>query len=330
MDPSTIYNSVITETDEWNKWFARGKSKVNWTVYPNWIRAPKYSSDYSWVHPQSMTSQVQDNSIEIGDELVSIAESKIDLKNIQDILFIYPPDVTKIQDSINYQRGMKTKNGIQMLGIYATSIWSYTWQKSLAMWLIHENMHRFGYAGHAPGFPMNFSIANNQSGQSRVMNVWDRIVLDWVNPGDIYCTDINNLNSETITLVPQEREQSGPQGIAIKLSSHELLILESHKQDKWSSEYPSDFYGITAMYVDTTRDTDRSGENFGDDYKGTKFSRTATYLEFKDLNHGPESDGSISGALNYMLYQGESFSFKGVKVDFVKAGYNDVIKVSKE
>ena len=166
--PISIYNNVITETDEWNKWFARGKSKVNWTVYPNWIRAPKYSSDYSWVHPQSMTSQVLDNSIEIGDELVGIAESKIDLKNIQDILFIYPPDVSKIQDSINYQRGMRTKNGIQMLGIYATSIWSYTWQKSLAMWLIHENMHRFGYAGHAPGFPMNFSIANNQSGQSRV------------------------------------------------------------------------------------------------------------------------------------------------------------------
>lgn len=329
VDPSTIYKKVIEETDQWNLWFARGKSRVNWVVYPDWIRAPKYSSDYNWIHPLSMTSQVQDNSLEIGEELVDLAQTKIDLKNVQDLLFIYPPDVSKIQDSINYQRGMKTKYGDQMLGIYATSLWSYTWQKSLAMWLIHENMHRFGYAGHSPAFPANFSIAHNQAGLARVMNVWDRIVLDWINPGDIYCTDINDLHGETITLVPEEREQNGIQGVAIKINSHELLILESHKQEKWSTEYPSEFYGITAMYVDTTRDTDRSGENFGDDYKGTKFSRTATYVDVSNLKHGPQSEGSISGAINYMLYQGESLTFKGIKVEFLKAGFNDVVKVSR-
>ena len=327
--PESIYSKVISETDQWNQWFTRGNSKVNWVVYPKWIRAPKASSEYNWIHPLSMTAQVQDNSVEVGQELIDLAQTQLDLKGVQDILFIYPPEVTKIQDSINYQRPMTTKYGQQFLGVYATSLWSYKYQESLAMWLIHENMHRFRYAGHSPAWPPLFSIAHNQSGLSRVMDVWDRIVLDWINPGDIYCTSKEDLHGEEVLLVPEEREQAGIQGVAIKLSSHELLILESHKQDKWSAEYPSEFYGITAMYVDTSRDTDRSGENFGDDRKGTKFSRTATYVDLHDLNHGPAADGQISEGINYLLYQGESLTFKGIKVEFVKAGYNDRIKIEK-
>jgi hypothetical protein len=224
---------------------------------------------------------------------------------------------------------MNTKNGGQFLGMFATSVWSYRDQESLAMWLIHENMHVFGFAGHSPAWPPIFSIAHNQAGFSRVMNVWDRMVLDWLNPGDIYCTDVESLHGESIVLVPEEREQSGRQGIMIKLSSHELLVVESHKQDKWSQSYPADFYGITLMYVDTTRDTDRSGENFGDDGKGTRFARTATYVDLHSLNHAPASNGSISDGVNYMLYQGESFDFKGVRVEFIKTGFNDIVRISK-
>lgn len=143
---------------------------------------------------------------------------------------MYPKEAVKIQDSINYQRPHNTKYGNQFFGIYATSAWSYRDQESLAMWLIHENMHRFGYAGHSPAWPPLFSIASNQAGLSRVMNIWDRIVLDWVSPGDVFCTSSENLKEETLLLVPEEREQSGPQGLIVKLSSKELLIIESHKK----------------------------------------------------------------------------------------------------
>ena len=328
-DPKIFMNQIQEETDQWNNWFTRGKSKINWVIYPDWIRANKESIEFNWIHPQSNTSQVLDNSISVGQDLIALTESKIDLKNIQDLLFIYPKNVSKIQDSINYSRVMNTKNGGQFLGMFATSVWSYRDQESLAMWLIHENMHVFGFAGHSPAWPPIFSIAHNQAGLSRVMNVWDRMVLDWLNPGDIYCTDVESLHGESIMLVPEEREQSGPQGIMIKLSSHELLVVESHKRDEWSQSYPADFYGITLMYVDTTRDTDRSGENFGDDGKGTRFARTATYVDLHSLNHAPASNGSISDSVNYMLYQGESFDFKGVRVEFIKTGFNDIVRISK-
>ncbi|CAB4336629.1 MAG: hypothetical protein F2690_05275 [Actinobacteria bacterium] len=331
VDPKTVYERVMTETDEWAKWFTRGRLKVKWVVYPNWIRAPKTSGKYNWIHPMSMTSQVQDNSHQVGQDLIDLTESNLDISTVQDLLFIYPPNITGIKDSINYQSGMQTKNGMRMLGIYATSVWSYQQQDDLAMWLMHENMHRFGYAGHSPSYPLMFSIAANQAGGSHTMNLWDRVVLDWIDKEDIYCVDKNILTKSDISLVPQEREQNGVQGVAIKLSDHELLVLESHKKDKWSQGYSDNFYGITAMYVDTTRDTDRSGENFGDDLKGTKFSRTATYIQFTQYNHGDSSNNFSGGnfEMNYLLHQGEFFEFMGVRVEFVKAGYNDTIQIRK-
>jgi|APCry1669189241_1035207.scaffolds.fasta_scaffold19839_1 hypothetical protein len=329
--PKTVYDRVMTETNAWTQWYTHGRLKVKWVVYPDWIRAPKGVSAYNWVHPMSMTDQVQDNSHQVGQELIDLTESKLDISTVQDLLFIYPTNITAIQDSINYQSGMQTKNGMRMLGIYATSLWSNRWQEDLSMWLMHENMHRFGYAGHSPGYPSQFSIAHNQGGASHTMNVWDRIVLDWVQQGDVYCADVKNLAAAEIKLVPQEREQAGIQGVAIKLSDHQLLILESHKRDTWGPGYRDTWNGITAMFVDTTRDTDRSGENFGDDYKGTLFSRTATYIQFDKYQHGMsggQADGS-SFELNYLLHQGESFDFMGVHVELVKAGYNDTVKISK-
>ena len=327
--PNQIIERLISETDQWNKWYSRGKSSVHWITYPDWIRAPKYSSDYNWVHPKSNADIMADNALQIGQDLINLAETKMDLTSAQDVIFIYPQDVGKIQDSINFQSTMQTKSGMKQMGVYATSLWSYQNQESLAMWLLHENMHRFGYAGHSPGWPMLFSIANNQSGPSMTMNVWDRIVLDWINPGDIYCIDLADLSQKMVYLVPQEREQNGLQGVTIKLSSHELLIIESHKQDKWSPKYLDGLYGLSLMYVDTTRDTDRSGEFSDDDFKGIKYPRTATYIDLSSFGHAQLGDNYIGDVSNYLLFEGESFSFKGVKVEFQKAGFNDLVRISR-
>lgn len=85
-DPNVFSKQVQEETDQWNSWYSRGKSKVNWVIYPSWIRAEKNSSEFNWVHPSSMTSQVLDNSIEIGQSLVNLADAKMDLRNVQDLL----------------------------------------------------------------------------------------------------------------------------------------------------------------------------------------------------------------------------------------------------
>ena len=100
-------------------------------------------------------------------------------------------------------------------------------------------------------------------------------------------------------------------------------------------------YGVTAYIVDTRFDTDRTGEYAGvDDFKGTKYTRAANYLEFK-VNHGDykaerfdQETGKSWGmqtyfSKNYFLYEGESFTYEGVTVKLVRSGDNDTIQIKK-
>ena len=92
--------------------------------------------------------------------------------------------------------------------------------------------------------------------------------------------------------------------------------------------------------MDTRFNTDRTGENNGtDDFKGTKYTRAANFIEF-DVNHGSYraqwygTEGQDYGIINlfsknYFLYEGESFTFEGVTVKLTKSGDNDTIQITK-
>jgi len=327
--PNDEMNAIIKESEEWTKWYTNGRLKITWVLTNKWVRAPGLSADYDWTHPSSNVGSVDNNQQFIGTNLVKIADSSIDLSKVQEIYFMYPKDITKIKDSVNFTNDFQTSKGLKTLGVYARSQWIDNSNINLTTWLMHENIHRFGYAQHSPAYPGMFSIA--ASDNSKSVGIWDRLVLDWLNPADIYCSSIESLKSEEITLVPQEREQNGFKGIAIRINNHKLLILESHRKDKWSPLFTDGLYGVTAMLIDTNFDTDRSGEWSLDDGKGIKYSRTANFLQFTQYDHGRYTPGPMVDAwpMNYLLYPGESFTYEGVKVSFTASGDNDTLKVEK-
>ena len=144
-----------------------------------------------------------------------------------------------------------------------------------------------------------------------------------------------------MTLAPLEREQKGVKAAMVKLSPSRVLIMESHRKDKWG-KFADGTYGVTAYIVDTRFDTDRTGEYAGvDDFKGTKYTRAANYLEFK-FNHGDyraerfnQATGESWGmqtyfSKNYFLYEGESFTYDGVTVKLMRSGDNDTIEIQKK
>jgi hypothetical protein len=329
--PSEMIDPIIEQTERWAKWYTRGKLTFNWVTPEKWIRAEKNSESYAWTHPSSNVGIRDEVQVSVGKSLVALADKNLDLSGIQILYFLYPDKIKTIKDSINFANSFDTSKGQKFLGVFADSRWIYDSQTDKSMWLMHEMIHKFGYYGHAPAFPFLFSIAHNEGGPSKTLNLWDRIVLDWLNPEDIFCTDVANLNGNLITLVPQEREQKGIQGVAIKLSENELLILESHKKDVWSKSYTSEIDGLTAMVVNTNFDTDRSGEWMTDDGKGIKYTRTANYLEFTQYNHGlyTNTKSSPAWSLNYLLKKGEHFTYRGIRIDLVSTGINDTIKLSR-
>ena len=327
--PKLATDLIISDTESWIKWFTHGKLKINWVTLDNWTRINGSASDYYWLHPDGNTGAGGDNGqLEIGKKLVANADKVLDLTKIQEIYFMYPNPIPQIKDSVNFTWNFSTSKGQRTIGVFAASNWLYN-NENPAIWLMHENIHRFGYMQHAPAWPPLFSLG--ASDYALNVDTWDRIVLDWITPEDIYCTKVENLNGQIFKMAPIEREETGTAGVAIKINDHRMLILESHRKDRWSPQYLDLVSGVTAMIVDTSFDTDRSGEWSQDDGRGTKFSRTANYLQFTQYDHGryPNDPHMGNFELNYLLFPGESFTFEGIKVELLAGGINDYIKVDK-
>jgi len=338
--PSEIYAQELKKIDEWLSWYTNGKMQYKWQVKDEWIRAPKESSQYTWIHPGNSGTQGRDSWIFI-QELIDISLKSYDLKNISGVFFIYPRDVKDIEDAYTAVQGLNIPGNVgRGYAVTATGQWLYRNKYPIWAWFIHELLHPHGIAGHAPAYPEQFGIAHNQSGMGLNINAWDSIILDWANPEDIFCIDQKELSKVSLTLVPIEREQRGVRSAVIKVSDSQALVVESHRKDKWGSTFKDGFYGVMTYLVDTTVDTDRTGEFQGkDDGKGVEWTRNANYLKLSGVNHGQYAmqkvvkgigvQGPPYWDLNYVMYQGESLTYKDVKISLTKTGDNDTIQIER-
>jgi len=197
----------------------------------------------------------------------------------------------------------------------------YRGMQPLWSWLLHENFHPMGIAGHAPGVGIN--IMGDQAGQALTLNSWDTAILDWQAPGQLYCTSRDALTPTEITLSPLDRTETGTKAAMIRLSDHEVLVVESRRRDHWSSGtinnagLPEGFYGVTVTRVDTAIDANR---RFGDD-------GFAHYVTNKGVSHA--SWPTVRLSMDKMLYQGESLISDGVRITLVTTGDHDTIRLER-
>jgi hypothetical protein len=123
---------------------------------------------------------------------------------------------------------------------------------------------------------------------------------------NIFCIAKQNVATQTLTLVPLEREQVGLRSIVVKLSEYEALVIESHRKDKWSERWPIGTSGISIMRIDTRNDT---VWDLG--------SSTGTYVI-------PAREHSLD-----FLKLGQSFTTDGVRISVVQSGENDQVKIEQ-
>jgi hypothetical protein len=165
----------------------------------------------------------------------------------------------------------------------------------------------------------------NQDGLSLVLNAWDQLILDWQIPNQFYCVSLNNLKKTEVMLSPLERNEIGTKAIMVRLSSHEVLVIESRRRDTWSNGYPEykglpkGFYGLVVYKVDTSINRNRvQTGGFADFVKNTKVNHANFFTE-----NTPNFD------LNWMIYEGETLSTNGISISLTKSGDNDLVTFSR-
>jgi hypothetical protein len=136
------------------------------------------------------------------------------------------------------------------------------------------------------------------------LNSWDAMTLGWMKQENVYCVAKESLTTQSMTLVPIEREQVGLRSVIIKLSEYEALVIESHRKDKWSERWLTGTSGVSVMRVDTRIDTVWDQGN-----------STGKYLV-------PVREHSLD-----FLKVGQTFTTDGIKVTLVKSADNDQIRI---
>jgi hypothetical protein len=332
--PSTIIDPEIEQSIKWINHFSNGKTTYKFQTSTKWIRASKSSDNYEWTHPGSQGNPLagakigpQRTATQIATDLMADAQNSFDYKNLNIVFFVYPKNVLNIWDAVTAFSPIQTNVGLVNIQVNASGAWLYTNNFPIWAWFIHENMHPTGLAGHAPSDGSPFGIMTNQAGASLVLDAWDQSILDWQRDNEIYCISKENIADNEIPLNSIDNNSNeGTKSIFIRLSSHEVLVIESRRKSEWSSGWlgfpglPDGFAGLLVYKVDTSVDRNRVESEGG----------FAVYQKMVGVNNG-KFQGAYSPEmnLNILIKAGQSMVTNGVKIELIKSISYDTVRISK-
>lgn len=300
-----------TQIAEFNKWFdfnSNGTLSFQWQFPKRWFRMSKPVPHYGF------QKGVREKVGLIASEMISLADPHVDFSDSDFVFVLFPrtiklgePDVGTANDYLQSSEG-RIKN------LFGGAEYFYKNNYELWSFWVHEWGHPMGLAGHTPR--SNISIMDNQNGSSVVLGVWDAFFTGWLGPDQLYCMPSSTSTLE-ISLVPLERKQHGPRGLIIPISQTNALVVESHRAEGWGARMGAGRYGVAVYWIDTTMDTDRYAGSTG--YIDTDAgARWADHVV-------PAGKSRIFD----LLLVGDTVTYKGISVNFVKTGDVDTVKVSR-
>lgn len=356
--PSAYWNSDIKNATEWINWYSNDKVKYNFVTVDKWLRAPRPATAYE--NQNESSKAAGSNTLSEGgvtdaektSSFLKLLEAEVDISNTTAIWIYHPPTIVGKLTGQWYDRDVKYES--PKYGKITSSLFAIggdTWYSMRTRWgyLMHEMLHSHGIFGHSPKIPWRIGILSTGDSWSTALLSWDSLATGWTNPEDLYCVEKSKVTSTDIKLVPLEREQKGNRVAMIKLSNSQLLMVESHRRDRWSEGLAPGFTGVMVTLIDTTKNTTWDNpEGFANP------SSVGVALKIPGVNHGPyqsvgephpnpgreyQGVGVINGIgvagdkegwdQNYFMYQGESITYEGIKISLLSTGDNDTIRIEK-
>ena len=291
---------------EFNKWFdftSNGTKSFNWQYPKRWLRMSRPTPNYALVKGDRATV------IPMGQEIISLADPIVDFTGSDFVFVLFPKNIQLGSPDLGFANWEVNSAEGTVRNLFGGAEYFYSNNYELWSFWIHEWGHPMGLAGHSPR--SNLSIMDNQNGSSVVLNVWDTFFTGWMGADELYCMPSTQSALET-QLIPLERLQRGMRGVIVPISTTEALVVESHRAEGWGSRLGAGTYGVLVYYIDTTKDTDRSGES-----QGIVKETWAQYVT-------PATTNTYK-----LLLQGDTVTYKGITVTLTKTGDVDTVKITK-
>jgi hypothetical protein len=306
--------AVDAQIAEFNKWFdftSNGTKSFNWQYPKRWLRMSRPTPNYALVKGDRATV------IPMGQEIISLADPIVDFTGSDFVFVLFPKNIQLGSPDLGFANWEVNSAEGTVRNLFGGAEYFYSNKYELWSFWIHEWGHPMGLAGHSPR--SNLSIMDNQNGSSVTLNVWDTFFAGWMGADELYCMPSTQSKLET-QLIPLERLQRGMRGVIVPISKTEALVVESHRAEGWGTRLGAGTYGVLVYYIDTTKDTDRSGEQ-----QGIVKEAWSKYVTPTTVDTNPDP----SNALNKLLLQGDTVTYKGITVTLTKTGDVDTVKIAK-
>ena len=342
--PNAIIDPIIANVNDWLRHFSNGKMQYLWQTSEQWIRASKPSTEYVWDHPGDTGGPAPGavpvtprEAIHIGQDLLTDADALFDFTDVKIVFFIYPTGIVNIWDAMTTWSVGQTNEGRIDYQLNATGAWLYRGTATPWAWFLHENLHPHGLAGHAPNDGSPFGIMANQS--NFALQAWDTLILGWDVPGQYFCASRDALKSADVVLSPIDRTERGTKAILVKLTDHEVLVVESRRRSDWSGSrnrgqpagatFPKGFYGLLVYKVNLLNRSNRVWEPWSHRWTGDS-QAFAYYIPNRSVTHGMVSGAEGFGWIDtgYLTYLGETLVTDGVAISLITSGDVDTVRVS--
>jgi hypothetical protein len=319
--PSEL-DKLSTQIAEFNKWLSfqsGGRLVANWQFPKQWLRLPKNAADYGVVgfNPRSHNA--------INSDIISASDPHINYTNM-DELFVYLPDsltdsepnrnpfdgvlsqiggtnVTTSEGTLKHLKGSGTVSKQKQYGL-APTLW--------ALWA-HDLLHTIGIEGHNP---VESSTLESEDYVNQVVSGWNQHLLGWLGDTQIACIDISILNGNEVDIVPLQESRAGYRVAIVPISETRAIVVESHRAMGYAKDLGAS--GVLVYLMDT-KNVPPYSERQNTGLIGSRFIDPDKVVSGSRARVG-------KGQKSALMLPGETASFQGISVDFVKSGTLDKIR----
>jgi hypothetical protein len=307
---------------DWFNSVSGGKLSVSWTVGNEWIRLPGTSADYAV--PFSGSYPETANFWKI---VLPIIDVKFDLTGVQVINFVLPSGQSIIKESVQsfpFLDEMKNVNSSKtsILSFAAAGVYFDGKIRPYWSYWAHEFGHVIGLAhvgsSRGPSQTINiYDLMGSQDGPYRELSGWMRFVIGWLDDSQVYCQDVDNLNTNEISLVPLSEQKPGIKMVVIPTSVDSAIIIESRRPTKFSCDIPNLPSGVLVYTYDAKL---ASQEDF----------LTAQYPLDRPKNIKCAGNDKMENYSDALLHKGDSIQVGNYVISVISSGNVDQVRITKK
>jgi hypothetical protein len=334
VEPMSLIRKELETIDAWTELFTDGRLKYKWVFSEEWLTMPKDSKFYVWDKSyisdgdsfKMSDKQLQSNEKQAS-QVFTEAEKVMDLEEV-DYAWIFSNPEAKLVDwgpgpTNSATQTIKTKNGTYELDYFPIGTYlfgnvpEYSHQRPLWTSMLHEMGHAHGLAGHAPGNEWTFDYMT----AGGTLNAWNGWLMGWIPDEDFVCLDGTKASNQTLILDSVDLHRGGTIAAVVKLSDHEVLVIESRRKGPFSIDFNPGFNAVMGYYVNTKREANRYDGNLA-----REMDYFSYFVRIADPSR-PFDPSSYQVDPNILAQLGDTLQFDNIRVKFAESSDFDTIQV---